>query len=470
MSEHNRPSRTTAEAAAFNTLGKLGWRAAHGGTGPTADFDDPNDWQASADRAVQSQRLLRARGLLYAVILVVIGLLVWAWWAELDEVTRGEARVVPSSQRQLIQSFDGGVVSEIRIEEGQIVEAGELLMQLDPTRFSASVRESQAEYYGLLARAARLEALASGTDFIPPSNVVEMAPEMASRERRQYQSNLEELSQRRLTAGERLQQREEELTEAIARRAQVRRSLDITRRELEITLPLLETGAVAEVEVLRLERDLSNAEGDLEQVEAQVSRSRSAVEEAESSLVEIDLTARADWRRELAETENRLASLSESLMGLEDRVRFTEIRSPVRGIVQRLYVTTRGGVVQPGREVLEIVPLDDQLIVEARISPQDIAFIREGQRAVVKLSAYDFAIFGGLDGVVQMISADTLTDENDNTYYLVRIRTEETPQTAGLGIIPGMTAQVDIITGKKTVLNYLLKPVLRARDQALRER
>ncbi len=460
----------TAEARAFESLGKFGWRAARDQSPEAVDYDNPQDWQASADRAIEAQQTLRARGLLYALILTLVGLITWAWWAELDEVTRGDARVVPVSQRQLIQSFDGGVVNEIEVEEGQIVEAGELLMRLDPTRFSASVRESQAEYYSLLARAARLQALVSGIDFEPPREVAENAPEMATREQQQYQANRSELNQRRQTALDRLQQRQETLTEALARREQLTRSLDITRRELELTRPLLASGAVSEVEVLRLERDVSNAEGELEQVQAQIARSRSAVEEAQSSLNEIELTANVDWRRELSDTESRLASLTESLTGLQDRVRLTEIRAPVRGIVQRLFVTTRGGVVQPGREVLELVPLDDQLIVETRISPRDIAFVRPGQPAVIKLSAYDFAIFGGLDGEVQMISADTLTDDDGNTYYLVRVRADETRLDDGLEIIPGMTAQVDIITGKRTVLEYLLKPVLRARDQAMRER
>lgn len=470
MSHNERIETKTAEARAFESLGKFGWRSAREQSPETVAYDNPRDWQASADRAIEAQQTLRARGLLYALLLTLAGLLTWAGWAELDEVTRGDARVVPVSQRQLIQSFDGGVVSEIRVEEGQIVEAGELLMRLDPTRFSASVRESQAEYYSLLARAARLEALVSGTDYVAPPEVAELAPEMASRELQQYQANLRELSQRRQTALDRLQQRQESLSESLARRDQLNRSLEITRRELNITRPLLETGAVSEVEVLRLERDVSNAEGELDQVQAQIARARSAVEEAQSSLTEVDLTANVQWRRELSETENRLASLTESLTGLEDRVRLTEIRSPMRGIVQRLFVTTRGGVVQPGREVLELVPLDDQLIVEARVSPRDIAFVRPGQPAVIKLSAYDFAIFGGLDGAVQMISADTLTDDDGNTYYLVRVRTDETRLDDGMEIIPGMTAQVDIITGKRTVLEYLLKPVLRARDQAMRER
>lgn len=427
-------------------------------------------WLDAADTAISHDRELRARTLLYAMAIVVAALLFWASWAQLDEVTRGQATVIPSSQRQLIQSLDGGLITRIQVEEGDIVNRGDLLLQLDATRFLANVREGQAEYYSLLAKSARLTALLTDQEFISPRLVSENAPEIAVREQRQYEANRNELQQRQRTANERLQQRQQELTEAQARKDQIERSLVLIQREIELTRPLLETGAVSELELINLDRDRSNAEGELAQVNAQLSRIEAAIAEAQSTVAEIAFSARADWQNELADTETRIAALAENLTGLEDRVRLTEVRSPIRGIVQRLYVTTLGGVVQPGREVMELVPLDDVLLIEARIAPQDIAFVRNGQRAVVKLSAYDYSIFGGLEGEVQLISADTITDEQNNTFYLVRIRTEQTQLADGLAILPGMTAQVDIITGKRTVLEYLLKPVLRARDQALRER
>lgn len=427
-------------------------------------------WLDAADTAISHDRELRARTLLYAMAIVVVALLFWASWAQLDEVTRGQATVIPSSQRQLIQSLDGGLITRIDVEEGDIVNRGDLLLQLDATRFLANVREGQAEYYSLLAKSARLTALLTDQEFISPRLVSENAPEIAVREQRQYEANRNELQQRQRTANERLQQRQQELTEAQARKDQIERSLVLIQREIELTRPLLETGAVSELELINLDRDRSNAEGELAQVNAQLSRIDAAIAEAQSTVAEIAFSARADWQNELADTETRIAALAENLTGLEDRVRLTEVRSPIRGIVQRLYVTTLGGVVQPGREVMELVPLDDVLLIEARIAPQDIAFVRNGQRAVVKLSAYDYSIFGGLEGEVQLISADTITDEQNNTFYLVRIRTDQTQLADGLAILPGMTAQVDIITGKRTVLEYLLKPVLRARDQALRER
>lgn len=427
-------------------------------------------WADNADWLRTSQKPLRARALLYGILSTLVVLLVWAAFAELDEVTRGDGRVVPSTQRQLIQSFDGGVVSDILVREGAVVEAGDLLMSIDPTRFLSTFRENRVEILSLTARAARLEALANNVPLVMPLELDEEAPRVALQEQQLYNSARNELAERKNIAFEQLNQRRQELNEAEARLVQLTRSLEITTRELSIIRPLLDTGAVSEVEVLRLERDVSNAEGEREQTLSRISRLRAAVAEAESTFNELELNAINQWRRELSDVQARLAGLSETATGLADRVRFAEIRAPVRGIVQRLYVNTLGGVVQPGREVLELVPLDDQLIVEARIAPQDIAFLLPGQTAVVRLTAYDFAVYGGLKGVVDHISADTITDERDNTYYLVRVRTELSDQVADLNILPGMTAQVDILTGKKTVLDYLLKPVLRARSTALRER
>lgn len=429
-----------------------------------------HNWADNSNWLRQQQKPMRARLLLYALVCTLAALVYWSSIAALDEVTRGDGRVVPASQRQLIQSFDGGVVSEINVREGEVVEAGALLMSIDPTRFLASFRENRAEILSLTARAERLEALSNNRPMRFTTEISQEAPELIAREQRLYDAAQNELSSRQNTALEQLNQRRQELNEAQARIDQLRRSLEITQRELDITRPLLASGAVAEVEVLRLERDVSNAQGEIAQEEARISRLNSSIAEAQSAYNQLDLNAIADWRRELSDVEGRLAGLTETAAGLADRVRFAEIRAPVRGIVQRLFINTLGGVVQPGREVLELVPLDDQLIIEVRIAPQDIAFLRPGQPAVVRLTAYDYAVFGGLNGVVDLISADTITDERDNTYYLVRVRTEVAPEDANMNIIPGMTAQVDILTGKKTVLEYLLKPILRAGSLALRER
>jgi len=428
------------------------------------------DWVEDADWARIQQAPLRARGLLYSMLLILVALFVWAGFAEIDEVARGQGKVIPSSHTQIVQSFDGGVVQEILVREGQVVEQGALLMRIDPTRFISTLRENRAQYLTLQARAARLQALVEGGDLQMPDVVRESEPRVVKNETILYHSNLNELEQKLSQARQQLTQRRAELNEIQARLAQASRAYELSSQELKVTRPLLGSGAISEVEILRLERDASNAKGEQEQATAQQARIQSSILEAQNKLEEVDLVARNEWRSQLSETLARLSSLSEASTGLADRVKYADIRAPLRGTVQRLLINTEGGVVQPGSEVLEMTPLGDQLLIEAKIPPKDIAFLRPGQQAMVKLTAYDFTVYGGLLGDLEHISADTVTDDQEQTYYIVRVRTRESGFDQALPIIPGMTAQVDIITGKKTVLAYLLKPILRAKQNALTER
>lgn len=432
--------------------------------------EDGLDWAGDADWARLQQEPLRARMLLRGVAAVVLILLVWAAFAPIDEVTRGEAKVVPSSQLQVIQTVDGGVVEEMPVREGQIVNAGDLLLRIDPTRFVSSLLENRAQYFALQVKAARLQALTSGTAMTVPPEVEREVPDIVAHERRLYDSTRAEMEAQLSIARQQLNQREQELNEVRSRREQAGRSFDLVQQELSVTEPLLASGAVSEVDLLRLRRDVSRLRGERDQASSQILRIQSAINEANGKIQEVELNFRNQLRNELSDTMNKLGSLSEGSRALEDRVKHAEIRSPVRGTIKRLLVSTIGGVVQPGKEVVEIVPLDDALILEAQIAPKDIAFLRPGQDAVVKFTAYDFAIYGGLEAVVEQISADSVTDEKGNAHYIVRVRTLKSSLGDNLPIIPGMVAQVDILTGKKTVLSYLIKPVIRAKANALTER
>ena len=431
---------------------------------------DNLDWAGDADWARLQQEPLRARALLRLGALAVLLLIVWAAFAEIDEVTRGEGKVIPSRQLQIVQSVDGGVVEEVAVREGEVVEAGQLLMRVDPTRFVSSLRENQAEYLALQAKAARLEALTQGTPFEPPLGVEAQAPDIVAHERRLYQSSRDEMAAQLSIARDQLSQRQQELNEVRARQEQAGRAFQLAQQELDVTRPLKASGAVSEVDLLRLERDVARLRGERDQAAAQISRIQAAIAEATRKIQEVELNVRNQLRNELSDTMARLSSLSEGSRSLADKVKHAEIRSPVRGTVQRLLVTTVGGVVQPGKEVVEVVPLDDALVLEARVTPQDIAFLRPGQAALVKFTAYDFAVFGGLDAILEHISADTVVDDKGNAAYVVRVRTTASSLGDDLPIIPGMVAQVDILTGKKTILDYLLKPVLRAKANALTER
>jgi len=434
------------------------------------EADDDLDWAADADWAQLQQEPLRARRLLRGAAVLLVLLILWAAVAQIDEVTRGEAKVVPSSQVQIIQSVDGGVVEEILVREGQVVDAGQLLLRVDTTRFDSSLGESRASQAGLRARAERLQALTQGRAFNPPADLLKEAPNLVAQERSQYDAKRAEIAAQVSIAQSQLSQRQQELNEARARREQAERGLELVQRELNATRPMVATGAVSEVEVLRLEQQVARLRGDREQATAQISRVQAAIGEAQRRIEEVQLNARSQLSAELSETMSRLSALSEGGRALADKVAKAEIKSPVRGTVKRLLVNTVGGVVQPGREVLEVVPLDDALILEAQITPKDIAFLRPGLEAMVKFTAYDFAIYGGLPADVESIGADSVIDDKGNAFYIVRLRTRQASLGEGLPIIPGMVAQVDILTGKKTVLAYLLKPVLRAKANALSER
>jgi adhesin transport system membrane fusion protein len=428
------------------------------------------DWVSDAEWARLQQEPVRARAVLVTMGLVLAVLLIWAAIAEVDEITRGVGKVIPSRQLQIIQAVDGGIVSEIRVKEGQVVEAGQLLLKIDETRFVSSLRENRAEYISLVAKAARLRALAEGRAFALPPEVEREFPQVALQESNLYQSRRMELDAQVGIARQQLAQRSQELEEVKARREQAAQGYELTLQELKATKPLIGSGAVSEVEVLRLERDVSRFRGERDQAAAQISRIQSAIAEANRKVQEVELNFRNQARIELADVSGKLNTLTESSTALSDRVKHSNVKSPVKGTVKRLLVNTVGGVVQPGNEIVEIVPLEDALLLEANISPRDIAFLRPGQEAMVRFTAYDFTIYGGLKAVVDQIGADTITDDKGNAFYVIRVRTVESSLGENLPIIPGMVAEVDIMTGKKTVLSYLMKPILRAKAHALSER
>jgi adhesin transport system membrane fusion protein len=435
-----------------------------------AGGDDEPSFTADTDYAIILQEPLRARIVLRMVAVALAVAVAWAAFSRIDEVTRGEGKVIPSRQLQVLQSLDGGVVSEILVHEGDIVEPEQVLLSIDQTRFVSSVRESRAQILSLQAKAARLRALAENLPFVMPPEVLKDAPETAEEERRLYESRRSELATAVSIAGQQLSQRRQELAEAQARHAQAARAYESSTQELRMTKPLIGSGAVSEVELLRIERDASRFRGERDMAAAQISRTQSAISEANHRIEEVSLTFRNEAGKDLAETMARLNSLSEGSIGLADKVDRAVLRSPVKGTVKRLLVNTVGGVVQPARDIVEIVPLEDTLLLEARVQPRDIAFLRPGQKAMVKFTAYDFSIYGGLDGQLEHIGADSVVDEKGNAFYTVRVRTNQPDIGNDLPIIPGMIAEVDIITGEKSILSYLLKPVLRAKARAFTER
>lgn len=399
----------------------------------TVDLAHANDLHA----ALLDQTVPRVRWALYMLVLIVISFGVWASVTRVDEVTRGSGKVISNSGDQVIQSLEGGILARLNVKEGDKVEAGQVLLEIDATRAKAVYNEGYSKMVALQAAAARLRAEAYAKPLVFPG-ALNRYPDLVSNETLAYNS------------------RRQALDQSVA---ELRRSLQLAEQEVGMSEPLMARGLISDIELLRMKRQTNDL--------------RLQIAERESKY-------RAEANAELSRVESDLAQSRENVVARADTARHTTIKAPVRGVVKDIRISTIGGVIQPAATIMEIVPLDDRLLVEAKFRPQDVAFLREGLPATVKVTAYDYGIYGGLDGVVEHISPDTLREDSrsaiaatgEDTYYRVLVRTRESSMQVdgkALPIIPGMTTTVDIRSGDKTILDYLLKPIYKARE-ALRER
>ncbi|MFL1419082.1 HlyD family type I secretion periplasmic adaptor subunit [Pseudomonas fildesensis] len=411
---------------------------------------------------------------IWGVIGFFVFLLLWAHFAIIDEVTKGEGKAIPSSRIQKIQNLEGGIVAQIYVHEGQIVEAGAPLVRLDDTRFASNVGETEADRVAMELRVERLSAEIENR----PLNITDAArkavPNQVSNEESLYQSRRQQLTDEVGGLQQQLVQRQQELREFGSKQDQYRNSLSLLRQEIGMSEPLVKQGAISPVEVLRLKRSEVETRGMLDGTTLAIPRAQAAINEVQRKIDETRGKFRSEALAQLNEARTNLSKAQATSKGLEDRVSRTMVTSPVRGIVKQMLVNTVGGVIQPGSDMAEIVPLDDTLLVEAKIRPQDIAFLHPGQEAMIKFTAYDYTIYGGLKGKLEQIGADTVMDEEKkNTFYLIKLRTDRShlgTDEKPLLIIPGMVASVDIITGKKSILSYLLKPIIKSRAEAMHER
>lgn len=427
----------------------------------------------SLSAAVLADNPVRSSMFLFVIAIVVISLIVWACLAEIDERTSGNGRVIPSRQIQVVQNLEGGIIKEIHVHEGESVKKGEVLVTIDDTGAGSSFAESQTMIYELMTRSVRLQAEAGISEFVFNASAYENRDDLIKKEKRLYDTNIRRKKSEVAVLSQRLKQRKIELSEARLDIKTLNTSMKMIAREIELTEPLFRKGLVSELEFIQLKQKALEKQHELESAQKNAETLESKIVEAGNQIEELKDRHRAEALEEYNQVMAQVERLSKTQVAIEDRVERTSVRSPVDGTVKQLLINTVGGVVQPGMKILEIVPNEEKLLVEAKIKPSDIAFLYPGQKAVVKLTAYDFAIYGGLDGSVVHISADTITDERQVEYYLVRIKTEKNYlgiEKNKKKIIVGMTAQVDILTGKKTIMRYMLKPILRARDNALRER
>lgn len=413
--------------------------------------------------------------ILWSTFLFLIVALIWANFAVLDVVTVGEGKVIPSSKLQIVQNLEGGIIKEIRVKEGDPVKKDEVLMVIDDTRFASNYSETAVQVYAAKAKVARLTAESTGGKLVFDEELMKNYPAYVENETNLYEDRANELRKKMQIQSEQANQRHQELLEIKGKRDQLKKSLDLATQELMMTRPMRKTGAVSEVELLRLERTVNDISGDLRSAETTIPKLEFALSSEKNKLDDLMLSFKSSAGKELNDARSEYNRLFENIKGAQDRLLRTQVKSPAKGVINQLLVNTIGAVVQPGANLIEIVPSNDSLLIEVDIKPKDIGFLSVGLPATVKISAYDFSIYGGLQAKVEHISSTTIPNAKGDPFYKILVRTIDKNYLVEkngekLHISPGMSTTVDILTGHKTVLDYILKPILKARQNAMRER
>lgn len=417
--------------------------------------------------------------LLYTVAAFVVVFVIWADQAVLDEVTRGQARVIPSSQVQLIQNLEGGILADVRVREGEVVEKGQVLLRIDNTRAQSDLADLRQQDLHLDAVIGRLEGEIAGfapEEIVFSERLLTNAPGLVKAARLNAQIRREQLESQLGILREQMIQKQQEIAELTSKLKNVKNSLGLAQQQLKIKKPLAEQGVISKVELLQVQRDVNELKTEMDATELSIPRAEAALKESQNRVAEKTNTFRSEAAEELSRHRAEWASVQEQLIGKVDSVTRTDVRSPLRGTVKEIKIRTIGGVIRPGEDLMEIVPIEDSLLVEAKIKTTDSGFVHLDQQAVVKFDTYDYSIYGGLDAVVEFKSSDAIEEEvggKRERFFRVRLRTDRSflgTASMPLPIGPGDTAMVDILTGQKTVLQYLMQPILRARDMAFRER
>ncbi|MDP2678540.1 MAG: HlyD family type I secretion periplasmic adaptor subunit [Rhodoferax sp.] len=411
--------------------------------------------------------------MLWSVTGFFVVMFIWIAVAEVDNVTRADGRVIPSAKMQVIQNFEGGIVTEILVKQGQSVQAGDRLVALSAVQHDGDMKARQQQMLGLEARAARLAALASSKSPVFSPQLKATAPELVAVETASYLSKKLEQESQVSVLDAQIEQKRRELEESRISLQATQKSLALGREERATVARLVERGLEPRLELVRIDRSFAEQEGRVNAATVAIGRMLSAVNEISARKDAMVRQFRSEALNELNRTLADLAPLKESMPALQDKVSRTEIKAPMKGIVNRVFVTTLGGTVRPGDPIVEVVPGDDDLVVEALVNPKDIGFVKLGQLARVKITAYDYSIFGSMEGTVESISADAVPNEKGEAFFQVRITTKTKAIEAidkKLPIMPGMQAQIDIITGKKTILQFLSKPIVAVKENAFRER
>ncbi len=435
--------------------------------------DNDMDFMEELEAATRTRPSLTSNIMLIAISSFILLSMIWAGQSEIEEMTRGGGQVVPSQEVQVVQSLEGGILAELLVEDGDIVEKDQILLRINDVAFASEERGAEIQFLALQAKRVRLLAEANGETFEMLAEIKEKAPDVAVNEEALYKSRQQELDNAKSILNSRISKAQAELAEVKAKIARLADSRALLRQELAITQEMVKQRAVPKLEEIRLNREINDLSGQISESKQKQNGLEAELSAARKEREDQDAKFRSQALGELSKVETDIAQLQQSLTAIGDRVFRTELRSPVRGIVNKIALKTIGGVVEPAMRLVEIVPLDDSLKVIARVSPQDIAFLHPGQDVKVKVTAYDPQKYGALDGKLVRLGANSVTDRDGNVFFEIEVRTDKNhmgTEEHPLPITPGMVAEVEVITGKRTILEYLVKPVLRARDRALTER
>lgn len=425
-------------------------------------------------RAAMNLKPSKASGLLLWTITALITFLVlWASFSEIEELTRGTGQVVPSSEMQIVQSLEGGILAELSVTEGDRVTKGQILMRISDINFASEEGGAEAQFLSLQAKKIRLQAEISGEELAALDELAEKVPDIVANEKALYESRQAELNNAKAILDSRIEKAQAEIDQTKAEIKRFKESQSLLYQELKITSEMVKQKAVPKIEEIRLRREISETSGNLESRTERLEGLNAELRVAEGERLDQENRFRSQALGELGEVETRIAQLEQSMKSIEDRVYRTDLRAPVDGIVNDIAIKTIGGVIEPAQKLIEIVPVNEKLKIKARVLPNEIAFLKPGQLVNVKITAYDPQRYGSLKGELARIGANSINDRDGNIYFEIEVSTEKNhlgTEEAPLPITPGMVAEVEVITGKRTIMDYMLKPILRARDRALTER
>ncbi len=434
---------------------------------------DDFQFMQSLSAAVLEHAPKRISFILYFWGFTLLVVTLWASFAEIDEITRGSGDVIASGDNKVIQNLEGGIVEDILVSEGDVVKANQVLIKLTNTKSSSQLLSQDVRLSELHARRIRLQAQANDIPFSSLKKTFKGEEKFLKEEEELYNLNMADLKEEDSVVKQQIIQKIHEWKETSARVEHLKKALKLIKEEVTMTAPMVREGIKSKVDFLKLKREYNDVEQKYNSSKLSLPSLSSQITEFRAKRKKLTINFKNESKKELNEVLAEIDRIKLDKNILSDQVDRTQVRSPVDGIVQKLYVKTKGGVVRPGDDIVEIVPTNDKLLLEVKIKPSDIAFLHPGAKAMVKISAYDFAIHGGLEGVITRISPDTLTDEKDGTYYLVYVKTDKSylgSKEKPLQVIPGMLVDVDIVTGQKTIMEYILKPILKSKQYAFSER